>query len=119
MASGGTFLSQPTIIYVDAINGDDEFDGHRIISPMRTIRAAVAQANTPDGNGGYIGDGWIIYCAPGVYQEEAGIEVYARNLSIKGLDPIHLYPSDQRHRNNVDVPGGQRLLPWAISRSPV
>lgn len=84
VASGGTFLSQPTIIYVDAINGNDEFDGHRIINPMRTIRAAVAQANTPDGDGGYIGDGWIIYCAPGVYQEEAGIEVYARNLSIKG-----------------------------------
>ena len=85
VASGGTFLTQPTIIYVDAVNGNDaEFDGHRIISPMRTIRAAVAQANTPDGNGGYIGDGWIIYCAPGVYQEEAGIEVYARNLSIKG-----------------------------------
>ena len=46
VASGGSFLSQPTVIYVDAANGDDKFDGHRIINPMRTIKAAVEQANT-------------------------------------------------------------------------
>ncbi len=174
VASGGTFTSQPTTIYVDSVNGDDSNDGHRIINPMRTIKAAVAQANTetsavttnvvsasynnltgvatfttnaphkvfagtelvlspqiwecddgqltfPEpndpkrfctklltptsfevqmeksskvhtyvsggtvtGQDGYLGDGWIISCAAGVFQEIAPIEVKARNLSIVG-----------------------------------
>ena len=177
IASGGSFLLQPTIIYVDSVNGNDvTFDGHRIINPMKTIKAAVAQANTPvaassssisagtynnttglvtlttssnhglaagqaitlanllwtctDGSGsatfpeagdpqrfvasvisntqftvqmeptakahqytsggtvstdaGFLGDGWVIYCAPGVYMEEGPITIQARNLSIVG-----------------------------------
>ena len=174
VASGGTFTTQPTTIYVDSVNGNDENDGHRIINPMRTIKAAVAQANTvtsaittsvvsatynnltglatfvtssphgcyvgteltltpqtwscddgqltfPEagdpkrfvtkllsdtsfevqmepsskehtyvsggtvtGQEGFLGDGWIIYCAPGVFQEIAPISVQARNLSIVG-----------------------------------
>ena len=174
VASGGTFTTQPTTIYVDSVNGNDTNDGHRIINPMRTIKAAVAQANTvtsavttnvvsatynnltglatfvtsgshgcyvgteltmtpqtwscddgqltfPEagdpkrfvtkllsdtsfevqmepstkvhtyvsggtitGQEGFLGDGWIIICAPGVYQEQAPISVQARNLSIVG-----------------------------------
>lgn len=174
VASGGTFTTQPTTIYVDSVNGNDTNDGHRIINPMRTIKAAVAQANTvtsevttnvvsatydnltglatfvtsgshgcyvgteltmtpqtwscdngqltfPEagdpkrfvtkllsptsfevqmepstkvhtyvsggtitGQKGFLGDGWIIICAPGVYQEQAPISIQARNLSIVG-----------------------------------
>ena len=192
VASGGSFTSQPTVIYVDSVNGDDEFDGHRIINPMRTIKAAVAQANTvvtqitsnviaatydqitgvarfttdiphgvfigtevtftdqiwdcddgsatfPEANDpkrfvsdrisdkvfevqmelstkkhtynrtatvdagggtvtgqpGFLGDGWIIECAPGVYEEQAPIEIRARNLSIVGasIRSTFIHPS--------------------------
>ena len=41
IVSGGTFVTQPTVIWVDQANGDDLNDGHRIIDPMKTIKAAV------------------------------------------------------------------------------
>jgi len=59
IASGGTFTTQPTVIYVDSVNGNDASDGHRIINPKKTIKAAVIAANAGD----------IIKVAPGVYQE--------------------------------------------------
>jgi hypothetical protein len=74
VASGGTFLSQPTVIYVDAANGNDAFDGHRIINPKKTIKNAVASANAGD----------IIYVTPGVYQEVLPIDITVSNLSIVG-----------------------------------
>ena len=74
VASGGTFTTQNTVIYVDSINGDDTNDGHRIINPMQTIRAAVASADAGD----------IILVAPGVYQETLPIDITVANLSIVG-----------------------------------
>jgi hypothetical protein len=74
VASGGTFTTQPTVIYVDAVNGNDANDGHRIISPMKTIKAAVASAQA----------GWIIKVAPGVYTESLPIDITVANLSIVG-----------------------------------
>jgi len=74
IASGGTFTTQPTVIYVDSVNGNDANDGHRIINPMRTIRAAVASADAGD----------IILVAPGVYQETLPIDIEVDNLSIVG-----------------------------------
>ena len=74
VASGGTFLSQPTVIYVDATNGNDSFDGHRIINPKKTIKNAVASANAGD----------IILVTPGVYQESLPIDITVSNLSIVG-----------------------------------
>ena len=74
VASGGTFLSQPTVIYVDSANGNDAFDGHRIINPKKTIKNAVASANAGD----------IIYVTPGVYQEVLPIDITVSNLSIVG-----------------------------------
>jgi len=74
VASGGTFLTQPTVIYVDAANGNDSFDGHRIINPKRTIKNAVASANAGD----------IVYVVPGVYQETLPIDITVSNLSIVG-----------------------------------
>jgi hypothetical protein len=74
IASGGTFTTQPTVVYVDNVNGNDSFDGHRIINPMKTIKAAVASASA----------GWIIKVAPGVYQESLPIDITVANLSIVG-----------------------------------
>ena len=74
VASGGTFTTQPTVIYVDATNGNDADDGHRIINPKKTIKAAVIAANAGD----------IIKVAPGVYHEVLPIDVTVTNLSIVG-----------------------------------
>jgi hypothetical protein len=74
IASGGTFTTQPTVIYVDNINGNDANDGHRIINPKKTIKAAVIAANAGD----------IIKVAPGVYQESLPIDITVANLSIVG-----------------------------------
>jgi hypothetical protein len=74
VASGGTFTTQPTVIYVDNINGNDTNDGHRIINPKKTIKNAVASAAAGD----------IIKVAPGVYQEVLPIDITVANLSIVG-----------------------------------
>ena len=74
IASGGTFTTQPTVIYVDSVNGNDSFDGHRIINPKKTIKASVIAANAGD----------IIKVAPGVYQESLPIDITVSNLSIVG-----------------------------------
>ena len=59
ISSGGTFISQPTVIWVDQANGVDTNDGHRIIDSMKTIKAAVASADHGD----------IVLVAPGIYRE--------------------------------------------------
>jgi hypothetical protein len=74
VASGGTFTTQPTVIYVDSVNGNDANDGHRIINPKRTIKNAVASAAAGD----------TIKVAPGVYQEVLPIDITVANLSIVG-----------------------------------
>lgn len=74
VASGGTFTVQPTVVYVDSVNGDDANDGHRIINPKKTIKNAVASAAAGD----------IIKVAPGVYQEILPIDITVDNLSIVG-----------------------------------
>ena len=74
ISSGGTFVTQPTVIWVDQANGDDSNDGHRIIDSMKTIKAAVASADAGD----------IVLVAPGVYREAAPIDITVNNLSIIG-----------------------------------
>jgi hypothetical protein len=74
VASGGTFTLQPTVIYVDSVNGDDANDGHRIITPKKTIKNAAASAAAGD----------IIKVSPGVYQETLPIDITVANLSIVG-----------------------------------
>lgn len=74
VASGGTFTTQPTVIYVDSVNGNDANDGHRIINPKKTIKNAVASAAAGD----------IIRVVPGVYQEVLPIDITVANLSIVG-----------------------------------
>ena len=74
ISSGGTFVTQPTVIWVDQANGVDTNDGHRIIDAMKTIKAAVASADNGD----------IILVAPGIYREVAPIDITVNNLSIIG-----------------------------------
>jgi hypothetical protein len=72
--SGGTFITQPTVIWVDSVNGLDTNDGHRVIDAMKTIKAAVASANAGD----------IVLVTPGIYREVAPIDITVNNLSIVG-----------------------------------
>jgi len=74
VSSGGTFITQPTVIWVDSVNGDDANDGHRIIDAMKTIKAAVASADNGD----------IVLVNPGIYREVAPIDITVNNLSIVG-----------------------------------
>lgn len=90
VSSGGTFTTQPTVIYVDTVNGDDANDGHRIINPKKTIKNAVASAAAGD----------IVKVAPGVYQEVLPIDITVANLSIVGEAQrscfIHPTPATER-----------------------
>ena len=74
IASGGTFTLQTTVFYVDGTNGDDANDGHRISTPKKTIKNAVAAASAGD----------IIKVAPGIYAETLPIDITVANLSIVG-----------------------------------
>ena len=91
ISSGGTFVTQPTVIWVDQANGDDTNDGHRIIDSMKTIKAAVASADAGD----------IVLVAPGVYREAAPIDVTVNNLSIIGqsLRSCFVHPTPATEEN--------------------
>ena len=93
VSSGGTFISQPTVIWVDQANGDDSNDGHRIIDSMKTIKAAVASADHGD----------IILIAPGVYRETAPIDITKNNLSVVGqsLRSVFVHPTPATEENTL------------------
>jgi len=80
VTSGGTFTNQPKVIYVDATAGDDANTGHRISGPKKTIKDAIADINADS----TYGDGSVVIVAPGVYQEEAPIQIQKKNVSIIG-----------------------------------
>ena len=81
VASGGAFTTLDKVVYVDAVNGDDSLNGHRISNPKRTIKAAVQQINAETDADG---DGSVIIVAPGVYQEVAPIDIQKKDVSIIG-----------------------------------
>ncbi len=91
ISSGGTFVSQPTVIWVDQANGSDSNDGHRIIDSMKTIKAAVASADHGD----------IVLVAPGVYRETLPIDITKNNLSIIGqsLRSCFIHPTPATEEN--------------------
>ena len=93
ISSGGTFVTQPTVIWVDQANGVDTNDGHRIIDAMKTIKAAVASADNGD----------IILVAPGVYRETAPIDITVNNLSIVGqsLRSCFVHPTPATEENSL------------------
>ena len=80
IASGGTFINQPKVVYVDASSGADSNDGHRISRPKLTIKAAVEQIN----NDATFGNGSVVVVSPGTYQEACPIDIQKSNVSIVG-----------------------------------
>ena len=80
ISSGGTFTSQAKVVYVDATNGNDANDGHRISRPKASIKAAINQINAD----ATYGDGSIVVVAPGVYQEACPIQIQKRDVAIVG-----------------------------------
>jgi hypothetical protein len=91
ISSGGTFVTQPTVIWVDSVNGLDTNDGHRVIDAMKTIKAAVASADHGD----------IVLVAPGVYRETLPIDITVNNLSIVGqsLRSCFIHPTPATEEN--------------------
>ena len=84
------FLKQTRLIWVDEANGSDNNDGHRVVDPMKTIKAAVASANHGD----------MILVQPGVYREICPIDLGSKkNVSIIGLSMrsvfVHPTPATQ------------------------
>ena len=82
VTSGGTFINQPKVIYVDAGAGDDNNDGHRISRPKLTIRAALSDINE-DANG----DGTIISVAPGIYAETLPLDIEKNDICLLYTSP--------------------------------
>ncbi len=80
VTSGGAFTRLDKVIYVDAINGDDTNNGHRISTPKASIKAAIEDINADS----TFGDGSVVLVAPGVYQEEAPIDIQRRDVAIIG-----------------------------------
>ena len=93
ISSGGTFVSQPTVIWVDQANGVDTNDGHRIIDSMKTIKAAVASADHGD----------IVLVAPGVYRETLPIDITKNNVSIIGqsLRSCFIHPTPATEESHM------------------
>jgi len=107
VSSGGTFVTQPTVIWVDQANGVDTNDGHRIIDAMKTIKAAVASADHGD----------IILVAPGVYREIAPIDITVNNLSIVGqsLRSCFVHPTPATEENTLfRVNSGTQIANFSI-----
>ena len=80
ITSGGTFTKLEKVIYVDAVNGNDNNDGHRISTPKASIKAAVQAINSDS----TYGDGSCVLVAPGIYQEAAPIDIQKRDVAIIG-----------------------------------
>ena len=109
VTSGGTFINQPKVIYVDAGAGDDNNDGHRISRPKLTIRAALSDINSDDD-----GDGTIISVAPGIYAETLPLDIEKNDIAIIGQSLrtciIHpLIPEADEGSYDVDTPHSQEL----------
>ena len=107
ISSGGTFVTQPTVIWVDSVNGLDTNDGHRVIDAMKTIKAAVASADHGD----------IILVAPGVYREVAPIDITVNNLSIVGqsLRSCFVHPTPATEENTLfRVNSGTQIANFSI-----
>ena len=109
VTSGGTFINQPKVIYVDAGAGDDNNDGHRISRPKLTIRAALSDINADSS-----GDGTIISVAPGIYAETLPLDIQKNDIAIIGQSLrtciIHpLIPEADEGSYDVDTPHSQEL----------
>ena len=99
ISSGGTFINQPKVVYVDATNGNDDNDGHRISRPKASIKAAINQINADS----TYGDGSIVVVAPGVYREAAPIQIQKRDVSVVGtsLRSCVVHPTQATETNTL------------------
>jgi hypothetical protein len=99
IASGGAFINQPKVVYVDASSGADTNDGHRISRPKRTIKAAINQINSDS----TYGDGSVVVVAPGVYQEVAPIDILKKDVGIIGtaLRSCVIHPTPATETNSL------------------
>ena len=110
ITSGGTFTRLDQVIYVDSVNGDDDNNGHRISTPKRTIRAAIADINADAVHG----DGSTVVVAPGVYGEQFPIDIQRNDVSIVGTSLrnciIHpAIPAADQAGYDVTVPEANEL----------
>lgn len=109
VASGGSFTQLPKVVYVDALNGDDALDGHRISNPKKTIKAAIDDINAdPDG------DGSIVVVAPGIYGETFPIDIQKNDVAVVGTSLrnciIHpAIPAVDQPGYDVNVPESNEL----------
>ena len=109
VTSGGTFTTQPKVIYVDASSGLDTNDGHRISRPKKTIAGALT-----DINGDANGDGSIISVAPGIYAETLPLDIQKNDIGIIGQSLrtciIHpKIPTSDQSSYDVNTPHSQEL----------
>ena len=111
VSQGGGFTSLSKVVYVDANNGNDSSDGHRISTPKQTIRAAVQQINAETDA---VGNGSVVVVAPGVYAETFPIDIEKNDVSIVGTSLrnciIHpAIPAADQAGYDVDVPEANEL----------
>jgi len=99
ITSGGTFTKLEKVIYVDAINGNDNNDGHRISTPKASIKAAVQAINSD----ATYGDGSCVLVAPGIYQEAAPIDIEKRDVAIIGasIRNVIVHPTAATETNSL------------------
>ena len=99
ITSGGAFTRLDKVIYVDAVNGDDTNNGHRISTPKRSIKAALSDINSDS----TYGDGSVILVAPGVYEEEAPLDIQKKDVSIIGaaLRSTIVHPTSATETNSL------------------
>jgi len=99
IASGGAFINQPKVVYVDASSGNDSNDGHRISRPKKTVKAAINQINAD----AIYGDGSVVVVAPGTYQEVAPIDITKKDVSIIGtaLRSCVIHPTPATETNSL------------------
>ena len=99
IASGGTFTRLDQVIYVDATNGDDNNNGHRISTPKKTIKSALAAINSDS----TYGDGSTILVAPGVYKEVAPLDIQKKDVAIIGASVrnVIVHPTQATETNSL------------------
>jgi hypothetical protein len=99
ITSGGAFTRLDQVIYVDATNGDDANNGHRISTPKQTIKSALAAINSD----ATYGDGSTILVAPGVYRETAPLDIQKKDVSIIGASIRNtiIHPTEATETNSL------------------
>ena len=99
ITSGGAFTRLDQVIYVDATNGDDDNNGHRISTPKKTIKSALAAINSDS----TYGDGSTILVAPGVYKETAPLDIQKKDVAIIGASVrnVIVHPTQATETNSL------------------